>query len=287
MPPFGIFAPGNQPGNHTREKTGRPDIPGTFVVELGLNHAVKPISRFQHWLLGIPVTQLILYLRHPDPQLPCVLCPGIGVSLERWKFKNGYVLGYKNDSLKLTHPVTAGYDRLVKSQFIANYIEAPLEFVYRSKPDDPARSFKFAIGGRVGYSFDSFTKVKYREGGEVKKIKDKQDFEINKFRYSLSARVGLGNVAIFGYYNMTPLFESGKRSSRFRKGRVREISKHLRSASRSQHSDLIASTDLKKVHQQRCTFFFCNRSSSFHPSIAAQKISAQNTFEVLFALVHQ
>ena len=192
------------------KKTGRPDIPGTFVVELGLNHAVKPIADFSTGFWGS--RSLNLYYTYDIRILKSRVSfvPGIGVSLERWKFKNGYVLGYTNDSLKLNKPSAMGYDRLAKSQFVANYIEAPLEFVYRSKPDDPARSFKFAIGGRIGYSFDSFTKVKYREGGEIKKIKDKQDFEINKFRYSLSARVGLGNVAVFGYYNMTPLFESGK-----------------------------------------------------------------------------
>lgn len=194
----------------TEKKTGRPDIPGTFVVELGLNHAKNAPPDFSTGFWGS--RSLNLYytydIRILNSRVSFV--PGIGVSLERWKFKNGYVLGYHNDSLKMNHPSDLGINRLAKSQLITNYIEAPLEFVYRSKPDDPARSFKFAIGGRVGYSFDSFTKVKYREGGEVKKIKDKQDFEVNKFRYSLSARVGIGNVAIFGYYNMTPLFEKGK-----------------------------------------------------------------------------
>jgi hypothetical protein len=138
--------------------------------------------------------------------------PGIGFSFERYKFKDGRVLtNYPAyDSIKMETPTTVGYTSLKKSKLITNYIEAPLEFQYSINPDDPARSFKIAIGGRIGYLFDSFTKVKYHEYTENKKIKDKQNFNLSQFRYGLTSRISFGSFSIFGYYNLNPLFEKGK-----------------------------------------------------------------------------
>lgn len=192
------------------KRKGRPDIPGTFVLELGLNGAPKAIDDFSLGFWGS--RSLNVYytydLRILKSRISFV--PGIGLSMERYKFKNGHILGYVNGNLEMATPTELGLSQVLKSQLITNYLEAPMEFVYRSKPDDPARSFKFALGGRVGFMYDSFTKVKYKEGGQVKKIKDKQDYELNKFRYGISARVGIGNISLFGYYNLTPLFEEGR-----------------------------------------------------------------------------
>jgi hypothetical protein len=194
----------------TKKRTGRPDLPGTFVLELGLNHPRKAIDDFNTGFWGS--RSLNIYYTYDIRILKSdfSFVPGIGVSLERWKFVNGYVLGNFSDSLKMNDPDDLGIPGVKKSQLVTNYIEVPLEFCYRVNPEDPARSFKIALGARFGYLFDSFAKVKYKEEGEVKKFKDKQDFELSKFRYALTARIGLGNVSVFGYYNMTPMFEKGK-----------------------------------------------------------------------------
>jgi hypothetical protein len=58
--------------------------------------------------------------------------------------------------------------------------------------------------------YDAFTKVKYKEDGEVRKFKDNQNFNLNRFRYGVFAKIGIGNFSLFGYYNISPLFEEGK-----------------------------------------------------------------------------
>jgi hypothetical protein len=55
----------------------------------------------------------------------------------------------------------------------------------------------------------SFTKLKYKEDGETKKLKNKQDYRLTEFRYGLLGRIGFGDFSIVGYYNLTPLFEEG------------------------------------------------------------------------------
>jgi hypothetical protein len=107
-------------------------------------------------------------------------------------------------------PTEAGRSDTRKSQLITNYVEVPVEITFRTNPEDPARSFRASIGGRVGYMFDSFTKIKYKENSEVKKLKDKQDYNLNKFRYGVSAKLGVGNFSLFGYYNLSDLFEKNK-----------------------------------------------------------------------------
>lgn len=136
--------------------------------------------------------------------------PGIGFSMERFKFKNEHTLDYNGSSVVMVNPTEAGRPDTRKSQLITNYIEVPVEITFRTNPEDPARSFKASVGGRVGYMFDSFTKIKYKENGEVKKLKDKQDYNLNKFRYGISAKIGVGNFSLFGYYNLSDLFEKNK-----------------------------------------------------------------------------
>ena len=189
----------------------QPNIPGTIVLELGINSALDAPSRFDLALWGSRTINV--YYQHEirimDSKFSVL--PGIGLSLERFKFKNGATLGYNaNDSLKLMLPAETGISGLRKSQLITNYVDIPLELRFTSNPSDPGRAFKLSIGGRIGYMYDAFTKQKYREDGETKQLKDKQNFNLNRFRYGVSARLGIGNFGLFGYYNLTPLFEEGE-----------------------------------------------------------------------------
>lgn len=206
-----VFSPVFSQETTTPKKTSkRPDIPGTFVLELGLNHAQHAPNNFNAAFWGSRT--LNFYWQYDIRILKSrfSFVPGIGLSLERWKFKDGRVLTNQGDSLLLESPRETGLLRLKQSKLITNYLEIPVEFVYRTRPDDPARSFKIAVGGRVGILYDAFTKVKYREDGQVKKFKDNQSFDLNKIRYGLSGRIGIGNFSVFTYYNLNSLFESDK-----------------------------------------------------------------------------
>ena len=189
----------------------QPNIPGTIVLELGLNSALDAPSRFDLALWGSRTVNVYYQHELRIAQSKFSLVPGIGLSLERFKFKNGATLGYDaEDSLKLFIPSETGMTELRKSQLVTNYVDVPLELRFSSNPSDPGRSFKLSIGGRIGYMYDAFTKQKYREDGETKQLKDKQNFNLTRFRYGVSARLGIGNFSLFGYYNLTPLFEEGK-----------------------------------------------------------------------------
>jgi hypothetical protein len=192
----------------SRKGISRPNLPGNFVLELGVNQPINAPSDFKKGFWGSRT--LNIYYQHDMRigQSNFSFLPGIGLSLERFKFTNGGMIGYQNDSLRVILPANNSIKGIRKSQLVTNYIEVPLELCYRTNPEDPARSFKASIGGRIGYMYDAFSKVKYKEDGEVKKLKDKQFYDLNRFRYGALVKIGVGNFSVFGYYNLNSLFES-------------------------------------------------------------------------------
>ncbi len=194
------------------KRYSRPDIPGTFAIEIGVNNAAGKPDKFD---LGFWGSRTINLYYSYDLRLfksKMSLVPGIGLSFERFKFRNEAVMRVypSGDSLKLLDATTAGFSNLKKSMLITNYIDVPIELRYSSRPDDPTRSFKLGIGYRVGYMIEAYTKLKYTQDGETRKLKDTQGFHLQRFRHGVFAKIGLGNVSLFGYYNLTPLFEPGK-----------------------------------------------------------------------------
>ncbi len=223
------------------KKTKRPDIPGTFVVELGVNRLTEKPNEVKYGLWGSRTANVYYQYDMRILKSKFSFHPGIGLSMERFKFLS-YLQYYPNDTLRLSNPTLifddSGNTRFVdfghalydgdtlgqpnwantlntkKSMLTMTYIDVPLELRFSTKPDDPARSFKIAIGGRIGYLLNASTKVKYKENGELKKLQNHQAFNLNRLRYGASMKVFIGNFALFGYYNLTPLFESNKGPSR-------------------------------------------------------------------------
>ncbi|MBT1698168.1 outer membrane beta-barrel protein [Fulvivirgaceae bacterium PWU4] len=218
-------------------KKSRPDIPGTFALELGVNRLTEKPNQLKYGFWGSRTLNLYYLYDMRIAQSKFSFHPGIGFGMERFKlmrsehytatdtityqnptlmfdnvgntvFVNSLNYIYDADSLGQVNWVETYATR--KSMLVLNYVDIPVEFRFSTNPDDPARSFKLAVGGRVGYLLNAHTKIKYKENGELKKLKNVQDFNLNHLRYSVYMKVYLGNFALFGYYNLNPLFESGK-----------------------------------------------------------------------------
>lgn len=191
-------------------RKGRPDIPGVFSVEYGLNITSDSPDNFDLNTWGSQTVNVYYQYEFQLFDSKFSLLPGIGLGLEHYKFNNIYTLAYQSttdgDVLQLV-PGPAGTK---KSQLITNYIDIPVELIFRTIPNDPARSFRASLGFRVGVLYDSFTKIKYEVNGDKHKIKDKQNFELNNFRYGPFFKVGVGNFSIFYYSNISSFFKEGK-----------------------------------------------------------------------------
>jgi hypothetical protein len=98
-----------------------------------------------------------------------------------------------------------------KSKFEANYINFPLEFRYyfnKNKIDDGG--FFLAAGGSIGYLINGKTKIKYVENELTKKIKRKENFELNQFRYGAHFRIGIAGFGAHFEYDFSELFNPGR-----------------------------------------------------------------------------
>jgi len=200
---------GQETPSEGKIKRGLPNIPGTFVLEFGFNQPFnKPDTLFSLGFWGSRTFNL--YYQH-DVRIAkskFSVHPGIGFAFERFKFKDFHTLAYEEDGTVSFVPAFATLPSVRKSMLITNYLDVSAEIRFSTNPDDPGRSFRVSIGGRAGYLLDSFTKIKYKEDGEMRRIKDKKSFNLNDFRYGLSFKAGAGNFTIFSYYNLSPMFKT-------------------------------------------------------------------------------
>lgn len=190
-----------------KQKKGRPNIPGTFQVDFGFNLPTEKAG-FNTNFFGSSTVNVYYFYDKRIGQSKFSIHPGIGLGLERYKFNNNKTLGY-NDARDTIFMVDSMLPNLRKSKLITNYVDIPLEIRFSTRPDDPNRSFKVSLGFKFGILYDSFTKQKYSQDGEGKKIKDKQNFNLYPIRYGPYLRIGGGNISVFASYTLSPLFRPG------------------------------------------------------------------------------
>ena len=212
--------PKNTKANRTskliQEKAGRPDIPGDLMVEFGFNWVQESSPIGFNTIKSKTFNAYYLYEMNIG-ESAFSFHPGIGIGTEKYAFEQDLTLGYGFDSLGNEEVQYVALDSIYgigtsykKSQINPNYVDIPLEFRWRSRKYDARSSIKITVGGKVGFLFDSKTKVKYTEDGETKKTKQKEKFELSTFRYGVYGKVGYGGFSAFYYYSISDLFNKDK-----------------------------------------------------------------------------
>jgi hypothetical protein len=194
------------------KKAAMPDIPGSFILDFGFNRAINPPDKFSQDFWGSRTVNV--YYRYPVRfgRSKFSVVPSVGLSLERYKLSNNYTLA-RTAETDGTYPLVVAkdlYPGTFKSMLVTNYLDLPVGFRYDTKPEDIAGSLSVELGGRVGILYQSFTKIKYEENGETKKVFDEQSHGLNSLRYGLYARLGIGGFNFFSFYNISPMFEANK-----------------------------------------------------------------------------
>ena len=197
-----------------KRSTPSPDFPGSLVFEYGLNYLTNPTNsmRTNPWK-SITLNVYYMYpVKIGDSRFS--VNPGIGVGSEKFGFEDPVTF---YDSIGFTlltniadHPRYSNLGEVKKSQFIANYIDFPLEFRVHLFKDDHDRSLFLAVGGKVGINFYAKTKIKYSEFGSNKIEKDKYHFNVNSFRYGLVTRLGYGPINTWFYFSGSEMFRGNK-----------------------------------------------------------------------------
>ncbi|MBI3510595.1 MAG: DUF2807 domain-containing protein [Bacteroidetes bacterium] len=132
---------------------------------------------------------------------------GLGLTWYHYNFRGSYSL-VPNSSY-----TTAISDSLhyLKNRLNMCYVNVPLFLEFNTNNNDASRSFHFGAGMDFGYNiFNNKLKQKYELGGHDYKREQRDDYNVNPFRYDIIARVGYGKFTIFGSYALSPLFEKSK-----------------------------------------------------------------------------
>jgi hypothetical protein len=147
-----------------------------------------------------------------NPKLSVAI--GVGVASDHIKFKKTFV-GIKEgtDVIPIVDRSDTNYFK--KTKLVTTYLEAPLELRFTANPYSNHRSFKAALGLRAGFLINAHTRNKVLQSRQGNTINDYQVKEsskgfFNSTRFVGMARVGWGNLSLFGSYQINALFKEGR-----------------------------------------------------------------------------
>ena len=90
-----------------------------------------------------------------------------------------------------------------KNRFSNQYLRIPLAFQFRTKDDNRGNKFHFVAGPEVGFLINGKTK---QVSDELGKVKYKDDFNFNPFRYGAFARFGYDVLGVYVKYYANDVF---------------------------------------------------------------------------------
>jgi hypothetical protein len=137
---------------------------------------------------------------------------GVGISTSN--------ISFKKESIDLTStstilPFTSldSSDHFKRYKLTTAYLEVPLEIRYSSKPLEPNKSFKAAVGIKLGTLVNAHTKGKTLEdkNGNVLNsytLKENSKKFIDGSRFTGTARVGYGIISLFGTFQLNNVLKA-------------------------------------------------------------------------------
>jgi hypothetical protein len=146
-----------------------------------------------------------------NPHISVAIGPGIGS--EHIYFNKTYV-GIKDPTSYLQFQNLSDTAHFKKYQLSTAWLEAPVELRYSSDPVHTEKSFKAAIGLKVGTLLNAHTKGKtwVSSSGSTliaytEKVSSKRFFNANRF--VATARIGYGHFSLYANYQIGSLFKQG------------------------------------------------------------------------------
>jgi len=138
---------------------------------------------------------------------------GAGIGSDNIIFRKTYV-DIKGSSPTLDFKDLNDTNYFKKTKLATTYLEAPLELRFVSDPNNSDRSFKAALGVKVGTMLNAHTRnrtLKSRSGTTLNDytLKEASKRYFNTTRIAATARIGWGHFTLYGSYQLTNLFKDG------------------------------------------------------------------------------
>ena len=140
------------------------------------------------------------------------IAPGIGLSNAN-VYHNSFLNTTADTAYFTTIPDSIDYKK-GKTKLATTFLDIPIELRFRTNPNEKGKSFKVALGFRVGYLLSASSKYQgddiWFNTGETTRVKQKRLPSINKFKYGPTFRIGYGSINLWGYYSLGTLFQADK-----------------------------------------------------------------------------
>jgi hypothetical protein len=187
-----------------------------FLIQLGLDSwANKPDSIDTKGLSrSFGIYLMMDFPFKTNPHFSIAL--GVGLSSSNMYFKDTYldISGKNNNSNALSFQNVKDTTHFKKFKLQTTFLEIPVEFRYVSNPENPNKSWKGAIGAKIGTMLSAGTKGKNllsSSGSNINSFtqKEKSKKYFNKTRFAVTGRFGYGSLSLFGVYQVNSYFKEG------------------------------------------------------------------------------
>ena len=137
---------------------------------------------------------------------------GLGIEYDNYRYKTSSNLSYleKNsylNSLQAPSPVVIRDSiSFSKNKLALNYITVPLMLNFITNSANTKKGLSLSMGLSAGYLYGVRNKQKSEERG---KEKNRGDYDLERFKLSYIAEMGLGPVRLYGSYSPNSIFSKG------------------------------------------------------------------------------
>ncbi|MDN5201107.1 hypothetical protein QQ008_07035 [Fulvivirgaceae bacterium BMA10] len=142
---------------------------------------------------------------------PFHLLYGADVSWYNFKFENENIIINRTDEGVEFVERTDGLD-VRKSKFSSAYLDVSLVPVinFTRHRHHFSDGLKFGVGGYAGYRLLTYSRYVFKEDGDKRDVKDKNNFFMNNIRYGIRSVLGVGSANIFFNYDLNELFADNR-----------------------------------------------------------------------------
>lgn len=181
-----------------------------LIFDFGTSQFSKSPNGFDLKKYGSRAVNIYFFDRINPTSKHVIARIGVGFGLENYSFKNDISPLPVLDSTIFSSGNSIGIDSIEfkKSKLSLNHIDIPVEVIFQK--NNNKGGLKLILGIKAGWTFDTHSKRVVKVNGSIVKEKIKADFNLNKIRYGLTARVMFKGFNFFYYHNLTPLFRDGR-----------------------------------------------------------------------------
>jgi hypothetical protein len=145
---------------------------------------------------------------------------GLGIGSSNIFFHQQEVLVAAYSNQTLAFPDESQSNHYKKFKLVTTYLEAPVELRFALDPEHMDKSWKFAVGTKIGLMLSAYTKAKDLQapngatiGNYIQKESSKQFF--NSPKLAGTFRVNKGPIGIFGQFQVNSLIKASAGPSVF------------------------------------------------------------------------